>query len=217
VIGRGGNPRVRRLVSLLDGWARAGAQRRAAGSGNVVANSPAVLLMDAWWPRLVRAEFQPAVGGPLIDLINTEFNSIQPDGIRDGTGNGFFAGWEMDVQKDLRRVLHRRVTGQFSRTYCGGGTLRRCRVLLTNALIEATAELTRRYGSSMAGWNLPVTCPVSTPPSCDRPGQRGRDLDPAATVRQPRDLLSSGRGQRPPLSGGSPNPAYAAAWMSRCI
>jgi hypothetical protein len=167
-MGRGGNPRVRQLISLLDGWARAGAQRRAAGSSNVVANSPAVLLMDAWWPRLVRAEFQPTVGRPLMDLIDTQFNSIQPDGIRDGTGNGFFAGWEMDVQKDLRQVLRRRVRGRFSRAYCGGGRLRRCRTLLTNTLIQAAAELTRRYGSSMAGWNLPVTCPVSTPATCDQ-------------------------------------------------
>ena len=83
--------------------------------------------MDTWWPMLVRAEFQPVVGQPLMDLINQQFNSIQPDGIRDGTGNGFFAGWTMDVQKDLRQVLHRRVRGRFSRTYCGRGSRRRCR------------------------------------------------------------------------------------------
>jgi hypothetical protein len=103
-----------------------------------------------------------------MDLIDTQFNSIQPDGLRDGTGNGFFAGWEMDVQKDLRQVLHRRMRGRFSHAYCGGGRLRRCRTLLTNTLIQAAAELTRRYGSSMARRNLPVTCPVSTPATCDQ-------------------------------------------------
>ncbi len=124
--------------------------------------------MDTWWPLLVRAEFQPAVGTSLMNFVNSQFNSIQPDGIRDGTGNGFFAGWEMDVQKDLRQVLKQRVSGRFSRTYCGGGSLKRCRALLTSTLLQAASQLQARYGASMSNWTLPVTCPVTTPPSCDQ-------------------------------------------------
>ena len=168
VIGSSRNRQVRGLVSLLAGWARAGSQRRSTAAVNVVDDSPAVLLMDTWWPMLVRAEFQPVVGQPLMDLINQQFNSIQPDGIRDGTGNGFFAGWTMDVQKDLRQILHRRVRGRFSRTYCGRGSRRRCRSLLTRTLLQAAAALRARYGPSQADWKLPVTCPVTTPPSCDQ-------------------------------------------------
>src|SRR5439155_17724628 len=108
---------------LLNRWASDGSQRRASNSGNTVDDSPAVLLIDTGWPLLVRAEFQPAVGKSLMDFVNAQFNSIQPDGIRDGIGNGFFEGWEMDVQKDLRQVLRQPVTGRFSRTYCGDGSL----------------------------------------------------------------------------------------------
>jgi acyl-homoserine lactone acylase PvdQ len=168
VIGRGANPQVRQLVALLQGWASAGSQRRAAAGSNDVADGPAVLLMDTWWPLLVRAEFQPALGPGLMDLINAQFNSIQPDGLRDGTGNGFFAGWEMDVQKDLRQVLHRPVRGRFSRTYCGGGSLRRCRALTERTLMQAAAALRARYGASESRWVLPVTCPITTPAGCDQ-------------------------------------------------
>jgi acyl-homoserine lactone acylase PvdQ len=168
VIGSSRSRRVRGLVSLLSGWARGGSQRRATASSRVVHESPAVLLMDTWWPLLVRAEFQPAVGKPLMNFISQQFNSIQPDGIRDGTGNGFFAGWEMDVQKDLRQVLHTPVKGRFSRTYCGRGSLKRCRALLTKTLLQASAQLSAHYGASTASWKLPVTCPVTTPPSCDQ-------------------------------------------------
>ena len=168
VIGSGGNAQVRRLVSILNRWAAAGSQRRSTNPGGVVNDSPAVLLMDAWWPLLVRAEFQPVVGQPLMNFVNAQFNSIQPDGIRDGTGNGFFEGWEMDVQKDLRQVLKQRVGGRFSRTYCGGGALKRCRSVLTSTLLQAAAQLSRSYGPSMSSWKLPVTCPVTTPPSCDQ-------------------------------------------------
>jgi hypothetical protein len=108
------------------------------------------------------------VGKPLLDLVNAQFNLIQPDGIRDGSGNGFFSGFEMDVHKDLRQVLGRHVRGRFSRTYCGGGSLKRCRALMVSTLVQAAGQLQKKYGASMDGWKLPVTCPVSTPPSCDQ-------------------------------------------------
>jgi acyl-homoserine lactone acylase PvdQ len=168
VIGSGGSAQVRRLVAMLNAWAAAGSQRRSTNASNTVDDSPAVLLMDTWWPLLVRAEFQPAVGQSLMNFISANFNSIQPDGIRDGTGNGFFEGWEMDVQKDLRQVLGQPVSGRFSRTYCGGGSLTKCRSLLDSTLSQAAAQLSRQYGASMSSWNLPVTCPVTTPPSCDQ-------------------------------------------------
>jgi acyl-homoserine lactone acylase PvdQ len=168
VIGRSRNATVRSLIGRLDAWSRAGSQRRDLNSDNTVDDSPAVLLMDTWWPLLVRAEFQPAAGKPLMDLIDQAFNRIQPDGIRDGSGNGFFAGWEMDVQKDLRQVLRRRVRGRFSRTYCGGGSLTRCRSILTATLLTAYRAGQARYGANFADWKLPVTCPVTTPPSCDQ-------------------------------------------------
>jgi acyl-homoserine lactone acylase PvdQ len=167
VIGRSRNRQVRGLVSLLAGWARQGSQRRSTGSGTVN-DSPAVLLMDTWWPSLVRAEFQPLVGRPLIDFISQQFNSVSPDGIRDGTGNGFFGGWEMNVQKDLRQLLHRHVRDHWSRTYCGRGSLRRCRGLLTKTLLQAAGQLRQRYGATMSNWKLPVTCPITSPPSCDQ-------------------------------------------------
>lgn len=103
-----------------------------------------------------------------MNFISQQFNSIQPDGIRDGTGNGFFAGWEMYVQKDLRQVLGQRVRGRFSRTYCGGGSLARCRSLLDSTLLQAADQLDQQYGSSTSSWQLPVTCPATTPPSCDQ-------------------------------------------------
>ncbi len=169
VLGNGrSNSTLRQLIGLLNGWAQAGAQRRSTSANGTVDDSPAVLPMDTWWPLLVRAEFQPAVGEPLMDFINANFNSIVPDGLRDGTGNGFFEGWEMDVQKDLRRVLGQTVQGRFSRTYCGGGSLTRCRALLPSTLLQAAGELAAKYGPSMSAWQLPTTCPVTTPATCDQ-------------------------------------------------
>ena len=168
VIGRSSNASARQLVSLLQTWSANGSQRRSLTFGGDVQYGPAVLLMDTWWPLLVRAEFQPIVGEPLMNFVNGNFNSIQPDGIRDGSGNGFFAGWEMDVQKDLRQVLGLRVAGRFSRTYCGRGSLRRCRSIVTGTLLQAAAELVAKYGANQANWKLPTLCPVSIPATCDQ-------------------------------------------------
>ena len=167
VIGRSRDVRVRALVAMLDQWAAAGSQRRSTNRANVVDDSSAVLLMDTWWPLLVRREFQPVLGPALMDLINKNFDSIVPDGLRDGTGNGFFAGWSMDVQKDMRQVLHRKVAGRFSRTYCGHGSRSACRAMLQRTLLQAAAQLTARYGSPDK-WVLPVTCPQTVPAGCDQ-------------------------------------------------
>jgi hypothetical protein len=35
-------------------------------------------------------------------------------------------------------------------------------------LLQAAAQVSQRYGPSMSSWQLPVTCPVTTPPSCDQ-------------------------------------------------
>jgi acyl-homoserine lactone acylase PvdQ len=212
VIGKSGGARVQQLVSLLNAWAAGGSQRRASPGSNYVADGPAVLLMDAWWPRLVRAEFQPALGQPLLNFIDKQFNSIQPDGIRDGTGNGFFEGWEMDVQKDLRQVLHQHVRGRFSRSYCGRGSLERCRGLLDSTLLQAAAQLSRQYGSSTSSWQLPVTCPVTTPPSCDQivPVAAGAiDVPP-----QPYDNRGTFY-QAVAVSGHRPGPAFQPSGSGR--
>lgn len=40
--------------------------------------------------------------------------------------------------------------------------------MLTSTLLGAAAQLSARYGPAMTNWKLPVTCPITTPPSCDQ-------------------------------------------------
>ncbi len=166
VIGRSRNATVNQLVALLQGWYAGGSQRRSLTYAGDAQYGPAIRLMDAWWPLLVRAEFQPALGAPLTDFINSNLNAISPDGLTDGTGNAFTAGWENDVQQDLRQVLGEKVAGRFSRTYCGGGELKRCRALLISTLLEADAELVKQYGASESSWVYPTICSTA-PTTCD--------------------------------------------------
>ena len=75
----------------------------------------------------------------------------------------------MDRQGPTSSCRHgQRVRGRFSRTYCGGGSLKRCRALLPSTLLQAADALVSKYGPTMSGWTLPTTCPVTTPATCDQ-------------------------------------------------
>jgi hypothetical protein len=94
--------------------------------------------MDAWWPRAVEAQFKPALGEELFNAIQQVMGlDDEPNNGGGHLGSAYIDGWYGYVQKDLRRLLGEPVTGGFSRAYCGGGNLGRCRGALLNALKEA--------------------------------------------------------------------------------
>ena len=49
-------------LATLRAWHKAGAHRRDLNRDGVDEETPAIELMDAWWPKLVEAEFKPALG-----------------------------------------------------------------------------------------------------------------------------------------------------------
>lgn len=167
VIRRAGG-RAEKLLKLVDAWRRSGANRLDSNGDNVYEHSGAVALMDAWWPRFVQAEFQPALGGKLFAAV------------RDNVlGFGDFGwNWASHVQKDLRNVLARPEKGRYSRVYCGGPrslpktaqarrTARsKCRMVLLSTLEAADTEVSKAQGSrDPAQWKVPATC--DDPSTCD--------------------------------------------------
>jgi hypothetical protein len=99
--------------------------------------------MDAWWQRLMPGVFQPVLGAPLVERIK-EINPYAQT--PDGQGSSFFDGWHGYLDKDLRRLLGRRVRHPLSRRYCGRGKLRACRRVLVSTLAAAAADVQAKYG-----------------------------------------------------------------------
>jgi len=65
----------------------------------------------------------------------------------------FDAGVYSQVDKDLRQVLGRPVTGVWSQTYCGHGDLAACRLALWQSLSSGAVSLQREFGSpAVASW-----------------------------------------------------------------
>jgi acyl-homoserine lactone acylase PvdQ len=152
-IGRPRTPAVSLAVAELRAWAAAGGHRRAASLTSAHDEfTPAIELMDAWWPKLLQAEFHPMLGDGAFAAVEamTGFG-----------GTDFADGWFGYTSKDLRRVFeigHER--GGYSRVYCGNlpghnfsaARLRsRCRAALQTSLQEALAVTPNQtYGSVCA-------------------------------------------------------------------
>jgi hypothetical protein len=146
--------------------------------------------MDAWWPKLVSAEFKPTLGQEAFDRVA----DMLPIGDHTGTtpnAPDFFSGWWGYVSKDLRDLYapkrkhghgRRLPKGAYSRVYCGKGSRAACRAVLRQSLREAlTVTPQQLYGFG--------DCAKDPQPSCfDRNNSTnasGLGIDPQPFQNRP--------------------------------
>ncbi|MFE6665443.1 penicillin acylase family protein [Streptomyces sp. NPDC057697] len=140
------DPGLDAAVQQLESWRAAGSQRRESSPGShAYSHADAVRIMDAWWPKLVEAEFRPGLGDGLYDALTAALATDESPAASHGpsgahSGSAFQYGWWGFVDKDLRQVLGRPVEGPLARTYCGGGDADSCRDALLASLKQAVAE-----------------------------------------------------------------------------
>ncbi|MFJ2501032.1 penicillin acylase family protein [Streptomyces sp. NPDC087539] len=140
------DPELNSAVQQLESWRAAGSQRRESSPGShAYTHADAVRIMDAWWPKLVEAEFRPGLGDDLYGALTAGLATDESPAASHGpsgahSGSAFQYGWWGFVDKDLRQVLGRPVKGPLARTYCGGGDASACRDALLASLKQAVAE-----------------------------------------------------------------------------
>ena len=160
-LGKPRSGRLRSAIGELRAWARAGGHRRDLGRSGHDAYTPAIELMDAWWPKLLQAEFGPTLGSRAFSSVR----AMTYFGIND-----FDDGWFSYPSKDLRRLFaphSEKKRARYSRIYCGNlprhrfkeRRLRaRCRTALRRSLSAALSVSPRQtYGS---------VCPSDPEPAC---------------------------------------------------
>jgi hypothetical protein len=160
-VGKPGSAKLRHALNMLRTWEKAGGQRKSKTLKTAGHDlyTPAIELMDAWWPALLKAEFQPMLGSAAFDAIQRVLGF---------GGTDFAEGWYGYVSKDLRRVFgigHER--GEYSQAYCGnlpGRNLSakrmqaRCRAALRASLTAALKVTPKQlYGG---------ICPSDPQPAC---------------------------------------------------
>jgi acyl-homoserine lactone acylase PvdQ len=130
-------------VTKLSDWVTAGAKRKETSAGSkAYANADAIRILDAWWPLLVKAEFEPGLGTDLYTAFSNNLPIDESPSAAHGptgahAGSSFQYGWWSYVDKDIRAVLGESVQGGLSQKYCGSGSLSACRDSLISTLKTA--------------------------------------------------------------------------------
>ncbi|HJP67099.1 MAG TPA: penicillin acylase family protein, partial [Actinomycetota bacterium] len=141
----GSDRRLAPYTRLLRRWVASGAHRVDRDGNGQYDDSPAVALMDAWWDRVVRAAFDPTLGG-LYDLIPLPFDD---ENRTDGLGSSFQGGYYGYLQKTARMLLGDHVAQPYRVLRCADGTLAGCRQAVRDSLAAAVAAL----GPDPSKWN----------------------------------------------------------------
>jgi acyl-homoserine lactone acylase PvdQ len=165
-LGRPRSAKLRAAIAELRAWYNAGGYRRGTSASSTTdLYTPAIELMDAWWPKLLSTEFGPMVGSTSMSAIQAllPFGGQSPV-----SGDGFNNGWWGYVSKDLRRVFSvGRELSPYSAAYCGNLPHRRfsakalrsrCTAALRSSLLAATAVTPQQLYSSV--------CPNDPQPAC---------------------------------------------------
>ncbi|MFE1025888.1 penicillin acylase family protein [Streptomyces sp. NPDC058818] len=140
------DPAAKEAVDRLKAWHAAGALRTETSAGSKkYAHADAIRTLDAWWPLLVKAEFEPGLGSDLYTAFTRNLPVDESPSAAHGptgahAGSAFQYGWWSYVDKDIRSVLGESVEGPLARAYCGDGDLAACRDTLVSTLKEAAGR-----------------------------------------------------------------------------
>jgi acyl-homoserine lactone acylase PvdQ len=141
VLGTPKDPQLAAAVAKLRAWVKSGTHRIDRDRNGTYDDADAVRIMDAWWPRLVTAMFQPVMGKPLLDQLEKTYEiDNEPNNHGAHLGSAYQEGFYGYVAKDLRRVLHRKVKQKYAVAFCGRGRLAGCRSALESSLRAALGE-----------------------------------------------------------------------------
>ena len=146
------SPRADQMLALLQDWAAKGASRIDTDLDGKI-DDPGAAIMDAAWPKIAVAALAPVLG-PLTDRLAS---LMEIDDSPGPGGSSYIDGWYGYVDKDLRSLLGKPVTGPFRTKFCGGGDLAACRAALWAAMEQAGADLASAQGPTPASWRADAT------------------------------------------------------------
>jgi len=169
VLGTPSSPQLQEAVAKLDNWYQAGGHRRDLNNTDIskpgtYQNNEAITIIDAWWPKLLEAEFKPSLGSAGIAALQSMHSFGDPFPGGSPSAPSFFEGWYGYVSKDLRDLLAANgqgttPLGAFKKIYCGKGSLEACRSALQGSLQEALSVTPQEiYGHGACAGNAQASC-----------------------------------------------------------
>ena len=152
------DPQLQAAIDELKAWMADGGHRRDLDKDGAFEHTAAIQILDAWWPKLLTAQFEPGLGTQAFDAIQTMI-SFGATGTRP-SAPGFSDGWWGYSLLDLQRVLSGApVPGGFQVAFCGNGDKAACATALQDSLKQAlTVTPQELYGFG--------ACTTDPQPSC---------------------------------------------------
>jgi len=151
--GRAPSDRAKVADELVTSWTARGASRLDADLDGKI-DDPGAPILDRAFTRMAVAALGARLGPLTLNLANLMAPDQNPQG---RNGSSFGGGWYGYVDKDLRALLGRRVRGRFALSYCGRGSLARCRASLWSALDAVAGELAAQQGPDPRQWRADAT------------------------------------------------------------
>lgn len=128
--------RLGKGLAKLRAWRKDGSQLKDLNHDGTYEHNHAIELMDAWWPRLITAEFKPSLGSRAFKALQ-KFQALPTYAGPDASPHApdFFGGWWGYLANDLKPLFARHRHGH--RAFCGKGSRKRCRAALRRSLKKA--------------------------------------------------------------------------------
>jgi acyl-homoserine lactone acylase PvdQ len=169
VLGTPSSPQLQEAIAKLESWYADGGHRRDLTNKDISSpgsyqHNEAVTIMDAWWPKLLEAEFRPALGDEAFGAIDGMLGFGGPYPGSEPEAPEFQDGWYGYVSKDLRDLLAvngkgSTPEGAYSKIYCGNGSLTTCQQAVQSSLLEALSVTPARiYGHGACAEDAEASC-----------------------------------------------------------
>lgn len=131
------------MLDLLEAWRTAGSSRLDSNLDGKI-DDPGAAIMDKAWPKIADAVMSPVLGPQLNELASL----IGRDDAPNTQGSAYNTGWYGYIDKDLRTIAGRPVSGPFRTRFCGLGDLTACRDSLWAAIDAAGNQLASEQGTA---------------------------------------------------------------------
>ena len=146
VIGRPARPALRGAVDELRAWRRA--RRPAPRRRTATASTSTPTRSGSWTPGGrcgCEAQFRPALGAKRVRALTADRrrSTTRPTTTASTSARPTRTAGTATCARTCGRVLGRKVRGPYSRVYCGGGQLKRCRAALRRSLAAALTVAAR--------------------------------------------------------------------------
>jgi acyl-homoserine lactone acylase PvdQ len=148
--GKSPSKRATQIYQVLQQWHENGGSRVDANLDGKI-DSPGAPIIDAAWKKITDAGLCDRLGSSLCTELQGRINRY------DTPPGGQYSGWHQYMDKDLRRMLGRKVQGKYHLTYCGKGKVSTCAKELWAALDSAGKTLASKQGNDPTKWSEKTT------------------------------------------------------------